>query len=327
MAPRVASVPAEQALGQDDRRHRRNEGAVTAPGDQAPFDALVLAALVFALEGDGHAAHVRAQKPHRALEGEQRRGQSLWLSQQAGANKPRQAPERQMKGADLERGEHLHRAQAWIPPRQEIEIGRVAGAEPSPAEARDVAALQALPTVHHRLSAVDGHHEGAAERAQDRLRGRKTRIEAVAGRNDDAGRFRAGRTPLGELRRVGVDRRGGQGGHRAGPTDDEHAGLLGLRVERADTRDEAARVGKIDVVHAGGDACARQPVVLPLVGARCVDQQGRLSLEQLGAGDISRIHAYGNDAGAPGPGEPARRLAGALQRATSNDQLESRLPR
>jgi len=170
--------------------------------------------------------------------------------------------------------------------------------------------------------AIEGRGEGATERAQDRLRGGKARVEAVAGRDDDVGGVQPG-----ELRSVGVDHSCRQCGHRAGAADDEHVRPLGLLVKSANARHEAARVGKIDVVHTGGDADSRQPVVLALVGARGIDQQGRFHLQEIGAREPSRIHAGGDDAGATLCREPPRRLAGPLQRAPGDDQLECRLPR
>ena len=63
-------------------------------------------------------------------------GKPLGLAQQPGADQPRQAPQSQMERADLERGVDPHAAQARIALRQQIEIGRVARAEPARAEAR-----------------------------------------------------------------------------------------------------------------------------------------------------------------------------------------------
>ena len=182
--------------------------------------------------------------------------------------------------------------------------------------------MQLLPAMDHGRPAIEGRREGAAERAQDRLRGGKAGIEAVARRDDDAGRVQPG-----ELRRIGVDHSCGQRGHRAGTTDDEHAGLSCFPVEHADAGDEAARVGKIDIVHTGGDARSRQPVVPALVGARGIDQQSGLDLQEIGARDRRRIHDGGDNAGATLPGKSTRRLAGTFQRAPRDDQLETRLPR
>ena len=157
---------------------------------------------------------------------------------------------------------------------------------------------------------------------QDRLRGGKAGIEAVARRNDDARNVQPG-----ELRRVGVDYRGRQGRNRAGTADNEHASLFCIVVESADTGNEAARVGKIDIVRTGRDAASRQPVVPALVGPRGIDQQSGLYLQEIGARDRRRIHDGGDNAGATLPGKSARRLAGTFQRAPRDDQLEPRLPR
>ena len=98
-----------------------------------------------------------------------------------------------------------------------------------------------------------------ADLADDRRRGGDAGIKAVARRDADVHLVETvqalGHAPHG---------RRGEPRHRAGAADDADARGLGCGVECTDAGDEGARVGEIDVVAAGGDACTRQGVVLLL---------------------------------------------------------------
>ena len=194
------------------------------------------------------------------------------------------APQPQMEGADLERGEDPHAAQARIAPRQQIEIGRVARAEPARAEARNGPAAQVLPAVHHRSRAATDAANGrpsvpridcvVARPGSKLLPGAMTMVTASSAANCGA---------------MLVDHRGGDRRHRARPAHHQHAGLPGLRIERADARHESARIRQVDIVHARGDAGPRQPVVLALVGPRCIDHQQRPQRRQIARGDMRPV--------------------------------------
>src|SRR5215468_5141918 len=172
---------------------------MTTPRDQVPGHTLRPTLAIPAVEGNGHAAHVRAEEAQRALHTQQRSRQSLWLAHEPTAHKPRQSPQTQMEGANLERCEDLHAIEARVAARQQIKVRSFAGAQPARAEPGHGLAAQVLPAVDRWLQLSTRGRKRAAESAEDRLGGGKARIETVARCDDDASRLERG-----ESRRVRV---------------------------------------------------------------------------------------------------------------------------
>ena len=258
------------------------------------------------------------RNPSACFTPEQRRGQTLGLAHQPAANEPRQPPQPQMEGADLERGEDLHAAQARIAPRQQIEIGRVARAEPARAEARNGPAAQILPAVR----------PAAPEPPPDAAIGRPSvpRIDCVVARPGSkllpGAMTMVTASSAANCGAMLVDHRGGDRRHRARPAHHQHAGLPGLRIERADARHELARIRQVDIVHARGDARPRQPVVLLLVGPRRVDHQQRPQRRQIARRDLRRVEPGRRDLRPRAPAATARQA-----RARAPASVRRRSPR
>ena len=278
MAPRADQRAREQALGQDHRRHGRDVGAMPAPGDQAPVDALGRAVPALAFQRHGHAAHVRAQEPQRVLQ----RSAAARPAARAGAAARRG---RATTGPTVPDGRRRLRARR--------NTARCAGPDSAAAADRGRAcrtrrasarrgpewsgAAGSASRATDRSASRRRRRDRPPERAQDRLRGGKAGIEAVAGRYDDGGRLQRGKP-----RRVLVDHCGGDAPAPCSPRSPpaRRPAWPPHRARRCPVTNSRASA-RSTIVRARGDARPRQPVVLPLVGSRCVDHQQRPQRRQI----------------------------------------------
>ena len=138
---------------------------------------------------------------------------------EAGAHQPRDSPQPQVEHTDLQSGVHVGAPQARIPPREQRAVGRIALPDPARAQPRQHARA-AGPASRARLIARSAG-DRPPQRTEDRPRGGKPGIEAVA-RRDDGGDGLQPREP----RRQSVHHRPGKRRHRAGAAHHQHAGGL-----------------------------------------------------------------------------------------------------
>ncbi len=133
MAPRVVQRAVEQALGQQHRRGRRNVRPVAAAGDEMPVDALG-ARRAWSLPSSVTSMPPRSEPRNPSA----RLTASSGRASRSGCARARRAPARTAPtapdGTRRPRGRHTRstRFEARIAPREQVEVGRVALADPAP---------------------------------------------------------------------------------------------------------------------------------------------------------------------------------------------------
>jgi len=223
---------------------------------------------------DAHRRAKPAQPPQGALRQHADPGHAFEAPEPAPAHRPAQQPERGIVEAELGPGAESRRGPSGMARRQQVEIGHLA--ERHPAFQRRMAGNLENDLAHF-LPAEAGPPALPAPEPdrppgirEDRARHRFAAAGAVARGEGDVDRAH-----FVEARREPVAHRAAQRRHAARAGDDSDARRLRGGIERADPGDEIARVGKIEIVAARGDAGLSDAIILILERSRRVDDQPR----------------------------------------------------
>ena len=226
-----------------------------------------------------------------------------------------------MERSDLQRGVDLDVPEAGIARGKKIEVGHLAEAQEARAKAWQPAQPQPLPAVESLTSGLPGPGKRPSKRGEEGLGGGQARVESVTGRDDHVNL-----TQRGEPWGIGFEHGPRNRRHGARSAHHQYPGALCLRFEGRDAVNELTGIGEVDIVHPGGDAGARQPVVLTLIGSRGTDQHRRRNFAERGRGDVLRIETDAPDLGARPCRKPRCEALRLLDRSAGHDHLDAGHP-